>query len=409
MNKADSERIAWGLERMGFVEVHDPGEADVVILNGCVVRKKAEDRVISRAFSLKGLKERKPDTLFVLTGCVVTDGIEERLPFFDVFAKPGDYETVFREVRKRFRVSSGNPHPPGVSVFVPIIEGCDNFCSYCIVPYRRGRERSRKPEEILREVREFVDRGAKEVILLGQNVDSYGKDIGTDLPSLLEMLNQVDGLLRIRFLTNHPKDMTEKLINAMAELDKVCEFVSLPVQAGDDGILRKMRRNYTVDDYRRLVYRIRERVPDVGITTDVIVGFPGEGEEEFKRTLSLLEELRFDKVHVAAYSERPGTIASRLYKDDVPHEEKMRRLLEVEKLQERIASEINASLIGREVEILIEGKRGDKFFGRTRSGKLVFVDEGRPGELMRVRIDKASPWSLHGEGARRGERCLKSL
>jgi len=406
MNKADSERIAWGLEKMGFSETDDPREADIVILNGCVVRKKAEDRVISRAFSLKSLKERKPSALFVLTGCVVSDGIEERLPFFDVFAKPGDYERIFEEVGRRFEVSEGEPHKPGVSVFVPIIYGCDNFCSYCIVPYRRGRERSRSPEDVEEEVRGLVERGAREVVLLGQNVDSYGKDIGTDLSSLLERLNRIDGLLRIRFLTNHPKDMTDRLIDTVARLDKVCEFISLPVQSGDDEILKKMRRGYTVSEFKELVRKIRERIPDVGITTDVIVGFPGESEEAFERTLSLLEEVKFDKVHVAAYSERPGTLSSRLYKDDIPQEEKMRRLYMVEELEEKISLEKNTSFVGKEVEVLIEGVRGDKFYGRTRNGRIILVDKGKVGELVKVRVERASPWSLYGEKVEEG-RCLR--
>ncbi len=406
MNKADSERIAWGLEKMGFSETDDPREADIVILNGCVVRKKAEDRVISRAFSLKSLKERKPSALFVLTGCVVSDGIEERLPFFDVFAKPGDYGRIFEEAGRRFEVSEGEPHKPGVSVFVPIIYGCDNFCSYCIVPYRRGRERSRSPEDVEEEVRGLVERGAREVVLLGQNVDSYGKDIGTDLSSLLERLNKIDGLLRIRFLTNHPKDMTDRLIDTVARLDKVCEFISLPVQSGDDEILKKMRRGYTVSEFKELVRKIRERIPDVGITTDVIVGFPGESEEAFERTLSLLEEVKFDKVHVAAYSERPGTLSSRLYKDDIPQEEKMRRLYMVEELEEKISLEKNTSFVGKEVEVLIEGVRGDKFYGRTRNGRIILVDKGKVGELVKVRVERASPWSLYGEKVEEG-RCLR--
>jgi tRNA-2-methylthio-N6-dimethylallyladenosine synthase len=261
-------------------------------------------------------------------------------------------------------------------------------------------------EEIVCEVEGLARRGVKEVTLLGQNVDSYGRDFFEKfekpekpaLADLLEELNRVDGLARIRFLTSHPKDMSERLIEAMAHLDKVCEHLSLPFQAGDDDILRAMRRGYTVAQYRHLIGRIRQAIPHIALSTDVIVGFPGESEEQFQRTYDLLGELRFDTVHVACYSPRPGTIASRRLIDDVPYEEKVRRRKMVEHLQEGIATEINACLLGSTVEVLVEGRKKGKWWGRTRGDKLVFFEDEADhlGQLVKVKIERTSPWSLQG-------------
>jgi tRNA-i(6)A37 thiotransferase enzyme MiaB len=256
-------------------------------------------------------------------------------------------------------------------------------------------------EEIICETEELVRRGIKEVTLLGQNVDSYGHDLPqrTDLADLLARLNDIDGLVRIRFLTNHPKDMSLKLIRAIASLNKICEHLELPVQAGDDGILKAMRRGYTIEQYRELVCAIRHHIPQVSLSTDVIVGFPGETEEQFENTFSLLEEMRFDVVHVAAYSPRPGTIAWRKYEDNVPSDVKEKRRNKIEELQAGIASEINSQLKGKTLEVLVEGKKKEKWYGRTRSDKLVFFKDAADkfGRLVKVKIDKTSPWALQGE------------
>jgi tRNA-2-methylthio-N6-dimethylallyladenosine synthase len=299
--------------------------------------------------------------------------------------------------------------------YIPIIYGCDNFCSYCIVPFRRGREVSRPLPEIVCEVENWTRRGVREVTLLGQNVDSYGHDLPDrpDLADLLSALHHIPGLWRIRFLTSHPKDISDKLIAAMSSLSKVCESINLPVQSGDDAILRAMGRGYTVDEYLKLVDKIRERVPGVSVTTDLIVGFPGEMEAQFHRSFALLQEIRFDLVHVAAYSPRPGTRAARM-PDDVPSEEKKRRLALVEELQTAIATEINSRLSGHEVEVLVERRAKGKWTGRTRTDKIVFFqDEGDwAGRLVPVEITRTSPWSLQGElvqpaaGCRRGEKAL---
>jgi tRNA-2-methylthio-N6-dimethylallyladenosine synthase len=254
---------------------------------------------------------------------------------------------------------------------------------------------------IVCEVRELVKRGAREVVLLGQNVDSYGRDLpgSPDLAELLTGLNGIEGLARLRFLTNHPRDMSDQLIGAIARLDRVCEQVNLPVQAGSDAVLRAMKRGYTVEEYRRLVGRIRERVPGIAIGTDVILGFPGETGEQFRGTLDLLSELKFDTVHVAVYSPRPGTAAARDLPDDVPAAEKKARLDAVERLQEAIQAEINAGLLDGRVEVLVEGKKGGKWYGRTRTGKLVFFSSGRDraGQLVDIKVTRTSPWSLQGK------------
>jgi tRNA-2-methylthio-N6-dimethylallyladenosine synthase len=260
---------------------------------------------------------------------------------------------------------------------------------------------SRPTEEIVCEARELAKRGTKEVTLVGQNVDSYGHDLPgrPDLADLLSELSSIDDLARIRFLTNHPKDMSRKLIETMASLDKVCEHLELPVQSGDNEILQAMRRGYTVEQYRDLVHTIRLKMPHISLSTDIIVGFPGETEEQFARSLSLVEEMRFDVVHVAAYSPRPGTIACREYQDNIPAEVKKGRLNKIEELQTVMASEINSQLQGKKVEVLVEGKKGGKWFGRSRSNKLVFFEDAGDwlGQSVRVRIEKTSPWSLRGQ------------
>ncbi len=412
MNKAESRRIAGYLESAGCRAASSFFDADLVVLNTCVVRQSAENRVLGTLGLLKGLKNKRPDLQIVVTGCFVDSdlqGLKQRFPQVDFLFKPGDYqELVAWSQRQGMTVEQEWPdHPPSESrlavspcALIPIIQGCDNFCSYCIVPYRRGREVSRPLEEIICEAEELARRGTKEITLLGQNVDSYGHDLPghPDLADLLAELGDIDGLERIRFLTNHPKDISLKLIDTVASVDKVCEHLELPVQAGDDDILRAMRRGYGVEQYKGLVGTTRSRIPQVSLSTDIIVGFPGETEQKFERTFSLLEEMRFDVVHVAAYSPRPGTIAWREYPNDVPWEAKKERLHKIEALQERIATEINSQLQGKLVEVLVEGKKKGKWFGRTRSDKLVFFEDAGDwlGRLAKIQIEKTSPWSLGG-------------
>ncbi|HUV75242.1 MAG TPA: tRNA (N6-isopentenyl adenosine(37)-C2)-methylthiotransferase MiaB [Dehalococcoidales bacterium] len=399
MNKAESERLGSSLEQLGYQSVDTAEEADLIVLNSCVVRQGAENRVINKLNALKTLKKTQPGITLAVTGCLVnsdTDSIKESFPYVNYFFEAGDYPP-WLEKPASLPVLPRHPSP---STYIPIIQGCNNFCTYCIVPYRRGRERSRPVSEITGEVRELVRRGTKEVTLLGQNVDSYGHDLADkpDLADLLAELNNIEGLARIRFLTNHPKDMSLKLIKAIAHLDKVCEQISLPLQAGNNDILKAMRRGYTAEQYRQLVSQIRNKIPGVALSTDVIVGFPSESAPQFQQTADLLSEIKFDTVHVAAYSPRTGTIASRELRDNVPTAEKKERLNTIERLQERIATEINAQLLDKTVEILVEGKVKDKWQGRTRSDKLVFFNDDSDcmGQLINIRINKTSPWSLQG-------------
>ena len=274
------------------------------------------------------------------------------------------------------------------------------MCSFCIIPYRRGRQVSRPIEEIVREVTLLVQRGTKEVTVLGQTVDAYGLDLSDqpDLSDLLTQLNEINNLNRIRFLTSHPSYMSDQIINAVADLPKVCEHINLPVQAGSDAILEKMRRPYTQKDYRELVYKIRDNIPGVSISTDIIVGFPGETEAQYQDTLDLITDLKFDKIHTAAYSPRPGTISFRTLEDDIPQEEKTRRLKHMDTLQESILAEKNNSFIGDTVQVLVEGRKRGKLHGRTRTDKLVFIDESQAsiGSIQDVLVEKSSPWSLQG-------------
>jgi len=400
MNKGESERLGSYLEQLGYQATNTAEEADLIMLNSCVVRQSAENRVINKLNALRPLKKAQPDTTLAVTGCLVNsdiDQLKKSFPHVDCFFKPGDYPP-WLEKPESVPVLPRHPSP---STFVPIIQGCNNFCSYCIVPYRRGRERSRTISEIAGEVKELVHRGVKEVTLLGQNVDSYGHDLPDkpDLADLLSELNTIAGLVRIRFLTNHPKDMNHKLIGAIASLDKVCEQISLPAQSGSNDILRAMRRGYTIEQYRQLITQMQSKIPGIALSTDVIVGFPSESTQQFQQTVNLLSELRFDTVHVAAYSPRTGTTASREFEDNIPLAEKKRRLNTIESLQERIATEINARLLGKTLEVLVEGTVNGKWQGRTRTGKLVFFNDDNNclGQLINVRINKTSPWSLQGE------------
>jgi tRNA-2-methylthio-N6-dimethylallyladenosine synthase len=419
MNFADSRRAAEELAKMGFRETKRPQDADLILLNTCVVRQSAEDKVMGRLTSLQGLKRRKPELKLALMGCFVSEipVLEERYPWVDAFIKPSDVTAVVDLARQRVIDAPlsnvpglESPDPP-VSVGVPISYGCDHICTYCIVRLRRGPEVSRPVAEIVREAEELARRGVKEITLLGQNVDSYGHDLAgvdrrqskgpwrPDLADLLDATHEIEGLVRIRFLTSHPADMTERLIETAARLPKVCEHMEVPIQSGHDTVLRRMGRGYTVVEYRDLVTRIRQAMPQVGLATDVIVGFPGETEAQFQATYHLLEDLGFDMVHVAAYSPRADTPAERL-PDDIPAAEKERRRKAIDQLQEQIVGQINAELLGQTVEILVEGRHKGKWRGRTRTNKLVFFEvdaKDWTGHLVPVRITRTGPWSMQGQ------------
>ena len=397
MNKAESARLSGRFEELGYEPAQAIAEAALIVLNSCVVRQSAENRVVNKLAALRAQKKTKPGVRLALTGCLVDselDALQKRFPHVDHFFKPGDSPPWLEDTAE-----ISLPRQPSATAFVTIIQGCNNFCSYCIVPYRRGHERSRTIAEITGEVRELVKRGVKEVTLLGQNVDSYGHDLPgkPELADLLGELNGIDGLVRLRFLTNHPKDMSPNLIEAIAELDKVCEQVSLPVQAGSDEILKAMNRGYIVAHYLDLVKNMREKIPGLALSTDVIVGFPSETESQFRQTADLLSRVKFATVHIAAYSPRTGTAAAEM-EDNVPLSEKKERVNIIEKLQEDIQTEINSYLRGEAVEVLVEGRKRGKWYGRTRTDKLVFFNSNSDftGQIKAIVINKTSPWSLQG-------------
>ncbi|MGD2146340.1 MAG: tRNA (N6-isopentenyl adenosine(37)-C2)-methylthiotransferase MiaB [Anaerolineae bacterium] len=428
MNVADSRRLESALEELGHTPIDRAEDADIVVLNTCVVRQSAENKIYGRLGSLKPLKEQRPEMVIGLMGCFVGTRdpapLRRRFPWVDVTMPPSDPQplvdylvahgwvdgakaTELSRVLRRYRLQDGDLVLPArdqgtlVSAYVPLVLGCSHACSYCIIPYRRGRERSRPMAEIMGEAQALVVQGVKEITLLGQIVDRYGIDLPgqPSLPALLRRLHGIEGLQRIRFLTSHPNWMTDDLLDAVAELPKVCEHIEVPVQAGDDEVLERMRRGYTVADYRRLIARIRERIEGVSIATDVIVGFPGETEEQFQRTYDLLAELRLDKAHIARYSPRPQTLADGRFEDDVPAEEKERRRKALDELQGEIVGQINARLLGETVEVLVEGMKKGRWWGRTRTDRLVYFEDDADwrGELAPVRATWTGPWSLIGE------------
>ena len=423
MNVADSQRVASTLERLGYHAASQIEQADVIVLNTCVVRQQAEEKAWGRVTSLKPLKDQNPNLVINLMGCMVgvkgADRLRKQLPFVDVFSPPSDPGPLvahltqddsrfieLSETKQRFAVMDGDLRLPEsergslVAAHVPVVYGCSHACTFCIIPYRRGAERSRPLGEVVAEVRSLAAQGVKEVTLLGQIVDRYGKDVpnGPTLPDLLRKVHEVEEIERIRFLTSHPNWMTDELLETVAELPKVMPHIEVPIQAGDDKVLENMKRGYTVEDYRRLITRIRQIIPNVSIATDVILGFPGETEPQFQSTYDLLAELKLDVVHVARYSEREGTVAARRLADDVPEDEKMRRLKAIETLQEGMVAEINARYLGETVKVFFEEEVKGRWKGRTETNKLVFAQSERDlrGQVLPVQITWTGPWSMQG-------------
>ncbi|GMV35473.1 MAG: tRNA-2-methylthio-N(6)-dimethylallyladenosine synthase [Chloroflexota bacterium] len=421
MNVADSQRVGASLEHLGYISAENPEEADVIVLNTCVVRQSAEDKAIGRVSSFKKLKEKKPWLIINLMGCLVgvrgAEKLRERLPYVDVFSPPSDPGPLIShltqgeiqslensETARRFLMMDEELKLPSaergktVSAHIPIVYGCSHACAFCIIPYKRGAERSRHIGDIIAEARSLAKQGVKEITLLGQIVDRYGVDIpdGPKLADLLRLIHEVDGIQRIRFLTSHPNYFDDALIQAIADLPRVMPHIELPIQAGDDAVLANMKRGYTQQQYRDLIAKIRDRIPDCSIATDIIVGFPGETEAQFMETHRLLSDLRLDVAHLARYSAREGTVASRRMEDDVTEEEKMRRFRLLEELQEGIVAEINQKYLGETVEVLFEEKVKNRWKGRTPTNKLVFVesDEDLLGQLLPVTVTWAGPWSM---------------
>ena len=419
MNEADALRAAALLESAGFRPVERARDAALLLLNTCVVRQQAEDKIHSRLTYVAELKRAHPDRTVALMGCLVgknpreIDRFRARFPFVDLFLPPSDLAPLraFLEARGRLPSAAAAaddlPPPPlpdsqtgrAVVAHVPVVLGCSHACTYCVIPYRRGGERSRPSAEILAETAGLAARGVREIILLGQIVDRYGLDRPGEihLPELLRRVAAVPGILRVRFLTSHPRWITDDLIAAVATTPGLCPYFELPVHAGSDAILAAMRRGYAVADYETLVAKIRAAIPHVGVSTDVIVGFPGETAAQFEETLALMRRVDPDMIRVAKYSPRPLTYSARHLPDDVPEAEKERRRVALEAQLRARLTEKNAPLLGQTVEILVESiEKNGRRHGRTPDYKPVFVDgsTAAPGELLRARIVWAGPFSL---------------
>lgn len=421
MNVADSQRLGSSLEHLGYTRTEKAEDADVIVLNTCVVRQSAEDKALGRVSSFKPLKEKNPNLVINLMGCLVgvrgAEKLKARLPYVDVFSPPSDPGPLIShltqgeirsledaETTRRFLMMDEELKLPlaeqgkTISVHVPIVYGCSHACTFCIIPYQRGVERSRPVGDIVGEIRSLSRQGVKEVTLLGQIVDRYGKDIpdGPNLAALLRIIHEVQGIERIRFLTSHPNYFGDDLIQTIAELPRVMPHIELPIQAGDDQVLENMKRGYTQAQFRDLVSKIRKHIPDCSIATDIIVGFPGETEEQFMETYRVLSDLKLDVAHLARYSVREGTVATRRMVDDVNEEEKMRRFRLLEELQEQGIGEINKKYLGETVDVLFEEKVKGRWRGRTPTNKLVFVEseDDLRGKLLPVTITWTGPWSM---------------
>ena len=468
MNVADSNHVAAELEKIGYGPTDQLADADVVVLNTCVVRQSAEDKAVGKLGSLKPWRRKHPAGTLALMGCMVgvkpSQQLLDAYPFVDVFMAPSEATPLVNHLREaeieaeveamervqlmqRYQLQDES-QPIGttqsikhlalsgdapVSAHVPIVYGCSHACTFCIIPFRRGVERSRPLDEIVNEVRGLVDQGVREVTLLGQIVDRYGYDwrgeLGNsatvdayhgaeaasgrpsplaprpdhaDLADLLRAVHDIDGLWRIRFLTSHPNYMTERILETVRDLPKVMEHIEVPIQAGDDEVLARMKRGYTNEEYRELVARIRAIIPDAAIHTDIIVGFCGETAAQFEKTADVLRELKLDKAHLARYSPRPGTVSERRMTDDVPEAEKVRRHKVLEAIQEEVSAEINGRFLGEIVEVLVEEQHKGKWRGRTRQNKLVFIDSELPlrGRLVEAQIMWTGPWSMQGRFVR---------
>lgn len=422
MNEHDSEIMAGMLIEKGFAQVKERKNADIAIINTCSVRENADKRFFGTLGQLKRRKTENPDFIVCVCGCMmqqqhIVDSIKEKYPWVDiVFGTHNIHElpelinNAMSGMHRQIAVwEDGKEMIEGLpserlfkdKALINIMAGCNNFCTYCIVPYTRGRERSRKAEDILNEVKMLVADGVKEVMLLGQNVNSYKSCDGTDFPDLLYMINEVEGLERIRFMTSHPKDMSDKLIQAFADCEKLCNNVHLPVQSGSSSVLKRMNRRYTRESYLELVRKLRETVPEITLSTDIIVGFPGETEEDFEETLKLVEEVRYDSAFTFLYSIRKGTPAEK-FEDQIPEEVKHERFNRLVDLVNEISAEKNALYKGKIEKVLVEGpsKTNSKTYtGRTEGFKLVNFEGTKDmvGKIVEVEITEGKTFSLEGK------------
>ena len=423
MNISDAERMEGQLVTIGYERTENMEEADLILLNTCCVRETAEDKVYGKIGEIKHLKREKPSLIFGITGCMAQkegDALIKRAPHIDFVLGTNKVHELTHVIQETAAAKGGHvvdvllgdtelpddvPVQRGgrLSAWVPIMYGCNNFCTYCIVPYVRGRERSRLPEDVVKEVEEAAAKGFKEVTLLGQNVNSYGKDHKkADFADLLQMVDKVRGIERVRYMTSHPKDLSDKVIETIKNSEHICEHFHLPVQYGSNKILKAMNRVYTVEQYRELVKKIRAAIPEASITTDLIVGFPGETEEDFAGMLSFIREIRYDAAYTFLYSKRSGTPAAVMEQqvDEACKKERLHKLMEV---QNQISLENNEKLQGKSVEVMVEGpSRTDAsvWTGRTRTNKIVLWDKGdweKEGDLVQIRVTHPQTWVLKGE------------
>ena len=421
MNIADAERMEGQLQGAGYMRTEETADADIILINTCCVRETAEDKVYGKIGEIKKIKEKNPKLIFGIAGCMAQkegDNLMRRAPHIDFVLGTGKVQELTRiiaeiaaehtsvvdvalsdsEITENLPVARGGKF----SAWVPIMYGCNNYCTYCIVPYVRGRERSRSPEEVVAEVQRAVAEGYREVTLLGQNVNSYGKDHkAADFADLLRMVDEVEGIRRVRFMTSHPKDIGDKLIDTIKNGTHICEHIHLPVQYGSSRILKAMNRGYTVERYRERALRVREELPEASLTTDLIVGFPGETDEDFAEMLAFLREMRYDSAYTFLYSKRSGTPAATMA-EQVPDDVKHARLNALMEAQNTISREINEQLLGRTLEVMVEGaSKNDPavWSGRTRTNKIVLFPHSaeQEGDFVQVRVTQPQTWVLKGE------------
>lgn len=421
MNVGDTEIVVSIMQQEGYCYTDNISEADIILINTCSIRDNAEQRIWGRLTEMRRLRRQKPSLIIGIIGCMA-ERLKEQLTkgelAVDIVAGPDAYRDLPRLAREAEAGGKGintllsteetyaeiapvRLDKNGVSAYIAIMRGCDNFCSYCVVPYTRGRERSRTPETILAEARSLFENGYREVTLLGQNVNSYRAD-DTDFPTLLKKVAEISPLLRVRFATSHPKDMSDKLLEVMASMPNICKAIHLPAQSGSTVMLEKMNRKYSREWYLDRIAAIRRYMPDCAITTDIIAGFTGETEEDHKLTLSLMEQVGYEFAFMFKYSERPGTFAQRHLPDDIPDDVKTARLTEIINLQNRLSEQSNKRDVGKEFEVLVEGlsKRSDEqLFGRTSQNKVVVFDRGnhKVGDYVRVKVTGCSSATLFGE------------
>lgn len=414
MNVHDSEKIAGVLSQEGLSMTTNPKEADVIIFNTCSIRKKAEQKFFSELGRIKHLKRKKPDLKIAVAGCIAQHRGEEifkRASHVDIVFGPQNIHRLKELLMSQGNAIANEDNPDVAEIDLPVLRrdqgrawvsimyGCDNFCSYCVVPYTRGREKSRPSENIIKEIKELAEQGFREITLLGQNVNSYKSSL--DFPGLLRAINSIDGIERIRFVTSHPKDLSIELITAIRDLDKVCEHIHLPLQSGSSKILKLMNRGYDYDEYKRKVDLLRKEVEGIAITTDIIAGFPGETEEDHAHTINALRDIEYDGIFAFKYSPREGTVASKM-EGQLDDETKQRRLQEILDIQDSITLKINKKLEGSIQDVLIEGKsetNPSMLTGRTRTNKIVNFRAGEyyAGMIIPVRIIEAKRHSLLGE------------